>query len=133
MDNEPICYITANFFDWGVFKPSGGAIFVVTALLYIACLIASVWMILRIGRRIGWPKVTLAVGLVGLVPMVDKASFSLLLQMTSSHDQESTHIPAVITIGVSFGVVLAAWLAVELWFLLTKRRGGRFGAADARR
>src|SRR5687768_15141190 len=113
MGEDPIRYIKPHWFDWGMFKANGKLIFFTTGALYLACFILSVKLIRRVGRRLGYPRVILVVGLVGLVPMVFKAVESLEVQMTSAHYQESTQIPAVITIAASFAAVVVLWLAVE--------------------
>jgi hypothetical protein len=113
MGEEPIQYIKPHWFDWGVYKENGGLIFFTTAAVYLACFVVSVALIWRIGRRLDYPWVILAVGLAALAPMVFRAVESLERQMTSAHYQERIHIPAVITIAASFGAVVILWLAVE--------------------
>jgi hypothetical protein len=96
-------------------------IFFMTAALYISCFVVSVILIRCIGHRLRHPRLILGVGLVAMVPMVLTATESLALQMTSAHYQQRTHIPAVITITASFGIVLMLWLAVDSWHRRTVR------------
>jgi uncharacterized membrane protein (UPF0136 family) len=81
----------------------------------LAAFVASVVLIRRIGRRLGHPRPILAVGLAALVPSILKSLGSLELQMSSSHYQERTHIPAVLTVVGSLGALAILSLFVRRW------------------
>jgi hypothetical protein len=111
--DEPIRYVRPHFFDWGVYKSHGELILLTTLLLYLGCIVVCLLLIRQIGRSLAYPRTTLAVGLLSLLPMSFAALESLMWQMTSAHYQERTHIPALKVIALHFGVILVLDIAVR--------------------
>jgi hypothetical protein len=106
-------YVRPDFFDWGIYKPYGELILFATGLLYLASFAACVLMIRRMAERIGYPRVGLVAGLIGLWPMVAAIFQSLDVQQSSRHYQELVHIPALIRVGVTVALVAILWVSVE--------------------
>lgn len=122
MGEEPIRYVMPHFFDWGTSKAHGDLILVVSGLLYLFVFASSVLLIRRFAERIGSPRAALILGLVGLWPMVAKIIESLEYQMSTRHYQENVHISALITVGVTFGIVVVICLGTEGFHLIFPRR-----------
>lgn len=114
MDDEPIRYIKPHFFDWGMYKAHGELILLITTGCYVACFVLCILLIQRTAQRVGYPNLGMVLGCLALVPMVYMAMQSILVQLTSAHYQEAVHIPAVITVAVSFAAVVGAW-GVVAW------------------
>jgi hypothetical protein len=113
MDGEPMHYAEPGFFDWGLTKPHGGLILLGSGLVYLAAFALCVLLIRRSAERVGYPRAGLVAGLVGLWPMVAGIVGSLDAQMTTMHYQERVHVPALITVGVTVGLVVFTWAVVE--------------------
>ena len=95
-------------FDWGVTKPWGEMILIVTAALYCAAVWFSAkqwWTAAITSSRWYLPA---SVGVVVLGMMLYEAGTSIFWQMTSAHYQQSKHMLAVAAIAsgcaVSFAV-----------------------------
>lgn len=102
-------YIKPHFFDWGVFKSHGNLILLFTSAAYLACVAFSIILLRQAARRIG-ANIAVVIGVFAVGPMLLMGWWSIGLQMTSAHYQETIHIPAVITFAVCFSVVVIVWL-----------------------
>lgn len=95
-----------HLFDWGVFKPFGELILVITFVFYCWAIWFSVkqwWVIsLQVKNRF----LAILPASVILLGMIFEAGNSLLLQTTSVHHQERAHMMALITICMGLTVSL---------------------------
>lgn len=100
-------------FDWGVTKPWGEAILLVTTVVFAAVVWWSVrqWLATCWRSRRWWLPAVPAILILGA--MVQQAGSSIFLQMTSFHYQESTHMVAVAAIASGWAVSVAAGTIVR--------------------
>lgn len=103
-------------FDWGVFKPDGERILVVSATIYLACIVCAFCLLHRLEPDAAGPRAIVAI--FSFLALTGAAVASISQQMTSIHYQENLHLPALGVIGVGF-------LAIR-WCVRTKapRPGG---------
>lgn len=87
-------------FDWGIFKPWGELILVVTATIYCCTIWISGRIWWRLSRRAKRWYIPALPGVLILGVMICRAGNFLLWQTTSGHYQETIHMTAVITVGV---------------------------------
>jgi hypothetical protein len=100
--------------DWGVYKPYGELILLITTLMYLACFLLSCMLLHQIGRTLHRAKTALVVAGGTLIPMGLAAYWSVSCQMTSLHYQQHIHVPAVAVFGICFIIVLTVRLLVGL-------------------
>lgn len=118
MDEETPRYIKPGFFDWGLTKEYGLWILLFTCLFYVSSIAVAVLLIRRIAARTGYRKTSWTIGALPLALMAKAAWTSLSWQLTTAHYQEDYHVPALITIGMSFGSVIVVSIAVEVLYRL---------------
>jgi len=94
-------------FDWGVFEPCGELILTVTALIYLVLIVTSIrrWSRGYFTARHHWVIKLIGFGCIAI--MVAAAFGSVLLQITSAHYQNATHIPAV-------SIIVGVWLSIRM-------------------
>jgi hypothetical protein len=115
MEEPIVYYIKPTFFDWGVYKPHGWWILLGSLFAYAACIAISVTLVARMGRRLLYKSFVFWAAFLALIALSYAAAKSVLLQLSSRHYQERTHIPALAVMGVSLGMIVGGqcWL---LWF-----------------
>lgn len=111
-------------FDWGLFKRWGGLILFLSSGFYLACLGGAIVLLRQVGRMLGSGSLAIFLGTFLIGPMVYMAWQSVDLQQSTAHYQESTHIPAVLTVLVSFTLTLVLWFTVKCWRPYRARRIG---------
>ena len=105
----------ATFFDWGVFKPWGELILVVTSVVFVFAIYraASCW--LSIDRVLqGWTRCGAALlGVSIVIAMCIYAAVSHFYQCTSVHHQDRIHwiASAVLVIGYAVSMVISSLVA----------------------
>jgi len=104
-------------FHWGLFKPRGRIVFLITLVLYPACVLLSVLVLRRIVKQLGSSSTAFYLSLVALIPALITGVESLVCQVTSAHQQSEIHRRAVITAAVSVVTILVAGTIVDLCFL----------------
>jgi hypothetical protein len=131
----PCCWLAVNvperilarigwFFDWGLDKEWGNLILVLSSGFYLACLGGTIVLLRQVGQMLRSVSLAIFSGTLLIGPMLFMAWQSVDLQWTSAHYQESTHIRAVITACVCFGLTLV------LWFIARCSTAGDDNAGD---
>ena len=105
----------ATFFDWGVFKPWGELILVVTSVVFVFAIYRAASHWLSIGRVLhGWSRCGAALLGVSIVfAMCIHAAESHFYQCTSVHHQDRIHwiACAVLVVGYAVSVVISSVVA----------------------
>jgi hypothetical protein len=92
-------------FDWGVFKPDGERILVVSATIYLGCIVSAICLLHRLEQDEAGPRAIVAI--FSFLALIGAAVASISQQMTSIHFQENVHLPALAVIVV--GLLAIRW------------------------
>lgn len=101
-----------RYFNWGVFKPGGYAVLLLSCLGYGLALWITVRQWQAMARLPGWRNPAMAGGMVVVGVMAWQVLSSVLTQFSTMHTQYDIHYPAVITAVV--GVMLSVCLRIFL-------------------
>ena len=102
-----------SLFDWGIFKPCGELILIMSSVFYLACVVGALYLLWQVGKMLHSANIALLLGVILVSPMAYMAWQSTELQHTSAHYQESTHIAAVITVGVCYNTTFLVWIVLR--------------------
>jgi hypothetical protein len=103
--------VNPTLFGWGIYQEYGWPILFGSSLLYFLAFAACALFIRRAAINVGWPRVGLVAGLLGLWPVIVACGTSLSLQLTSSHFQ--FHDGVIRRLTVSVGGFAVLWLLTE--------------------
>ncbi len=104
---------TAMSFDWGVLKPYGLLILLVSSALYLACIVGAIVLVRGIGKRVGSAGLAVFVGTLLVGPMAFMAWLSVATQISPLDYQAGHHLPAVTTVLGCLGLTFLLWFVVR--------------------
>jgi hypothetical protein len=104
---------TAMSFDWGVFKPYGVFVLLLSSALYLACIVGASVLVRGVGKRVGSAGLAVFIGTLLVGPMGFMAWLSVATQISPLDYQAWAHLPAVTTVLGCLGLTFLLWFVAR--------------------